>query len=278
MRDLVIINTSHYKGGNTYTYKLPQPMMISKSKLSMYSISIYNSTYNITSELENNKFSINWLGTNYNFVIPDGYYSISDLNYFIQQQCILNKLYMTKNNGAQNVYFVEVVANSVKYKAQINLYYIPSTVTNASPEFGFSIPAGASWVLPSANTSPQLSISSGLGKILGFTSQLSFPAQLPTSTNTSFLSEIYPRLSPVFTYLLTCNLLSSSYNNVPTIFAQIPITASFGSLITSSSVQFQEVNIRDGIYNEISIQLWDQEYKALKINDPDLSLVLVIET
>lgn len=275
MRDLLLLNTSHYQGGNTYRLKFPTPIDIKKAKLSLSSFSIYNSTYNITSEFQNNIFSITWLGQNYNFVIPDGYYSISDLNYFIQQQCLLNKLYMTKNNGSQNVYFIEITTNSVRYKAQINMYYIPTSTEATTLQY--SIPAGASWTFPLSNQTPQLNISVGLGKILGMTEQLNFP-QVIQPSNYSKLSDTYPRLSPVFTYLLTCNLLSSAYNPVPTIFAQIPITASFGAMITKESGQFQEINIRESTYNEIMIQLWDQEYNPLKINDPDMSLVMVLDS
>ena len=277
MRDLLLLNTSHFQGGNTYKFKFPKPIDIKKAKLSLSSFSIYNSTYNITSDLKNNSFSIDWLGTNYNFVIPDGYYSISDINYYIQQQCLLYNLYMTKNNGAQNVYFIEITTNSVRYKAQINLYYIPTSTQANDPKLAYSKPSSATWNFPTNATTPQITLSTGLGRILGMTAQLIFPLN-PSTTNQSFLSDTYPRLSPVFTYLITCNLLSSAYNSVPTIFAQIPITASFGALITKESGQFQEIDIREGNYSEIMIQLWDQEYNPLKINDPDMSIVMVLDS
>jgi hypothetical protein len=46
-------------------------------------------------------------------------------------------------------------------------------------------------------------------------------------------------------YTLSLHDALPIYNSVPTIFAQIPVTASFGALITKESGQFQEVNIRE---------------------------------
>ena len=273
MRDLLLLNTSHYQGGNTYKFRFPKPIDIKNAKLSLSSFSIYNSTYNVTSDLKNNSFSVNWLGVNYAFIIPDGYYSISDINFYIQQQCLINNLYMTKNSGSQNIYFIEVTTNSVRYKAQINLYTIPTSVR--ASQLSYVKPANASWDFPTVSTTPQLTLSEGLGKILGMKQQIVFNS---STDDKSYLSDTYPRLSPVFTYLLTCNLLSSAYNSVPTIFAQIPITASFGALITKETGQFQEINIREGNYSEIIIQLWDQEYNPLKINDPDMSIVMILES
>jgi hypothetical protein len=67
-----------------------------------------------------------WLGNNYAFTFEDGYYSISNINAFFQNQCILNGLYVTTNKGADNVYFFELVVNSIRYATSLNFYAIPT--------------------------------------------------------------------------------------------------------------------------------------------------------
>ena len=62
----------------------------------------------------------------YTLTFEDGYYSVSDINFRIQQFCILNNLYVTSNSGANIVYFIELVVNSVRYSTQINVYAIPT--------------------------------------------------------------------------------------------------------------------------------------------------------
>jgi hypothetical protein len=54
------------------------------SHVSIVSCSIYNNTFNISSSYGNNTITISWLGTNYAYTFPDGYYSVSDLNSYVQ--------------------------------------------------------------------------------------------------------------------------------------------------------------------------------------------------
>ena len=91
MRTLVI-NSSHYVAGssNTFSYPLPYGTKFAdNSKIGVASISLYNSTFNITSARGNNTITLtSWAGvslsSNNVITIPDGYYSVSDLNYYIQ--------------------------------------------------------------------------------------------------------------------------------------------------------------------------------------------------
>ena len=275
-RDLIIINTTHFQGGNRYSFKFPNGISLKDAKISLYSLSMYNSTYNITSQLQNNTFSIDWLGTVYNFIIPDGYYSIPDLNFYFQQQMLLNSLYVTINNSGQNVFFIELLVNTVRYKAQLNSYYIPTTA-NATT-LGYTKPSGASWSYPGTNTTPRVTLSAGLKVLMGF-SDTTFVYPVSTqATNYVKISDLYPVLSPIFNYIMTCNLCESKFNNVPNILCQIPINAGFGDLISLNNSQAQLIQINDGNYGEIVIQLWDQNYNVLQMQDPELILTLLIDS
>ena len=97
----IIINSSDYVvgSGNQYTYNFPSTVKLdATNSIGVASCSIYNSTFNITSTLGNNTFTFVWNAaatTSFTFTIPNSYMSITDLNFFLQQQMITNNLYVT---------------------------------------------------------------------------------------------------------------------------------------------------------------------------------------
>ena len=111
----IIINSSNFVqgSGNRFVYQFPNTARFQAGTgIGVAGIAIYNSLQNITVARGNNTLVLSWLGITYNFVISPGYYSVSDLNFYLQNQCILNGLYCTSNNGASNVYFIELAINS----------------------------------------------------------------------------------------------------------------------------------------------------------------------
>ena len=277
-RDIISINTTHYVSNNMYKVKLPKAVQFKKSdKLSLYSFSMYNSFYNISaSQYGNSNITFTWFdNTVYNWTIPDGYYSLSDLNLWLQQQFILNKLYCVNSNNSQNIYFVVFQTNSVLYKAQIDVYYMPST-TNAAL-YGYTIPSGASWTFPASNTMVTLTINQNLQSFFGITNQLTFGNIIPVQ-NMHYLSNTCPIVSPVFSIFLGCNLIVSDFNQIGNLFSQFPISAAYGNLIKIESSIDSLISIKEGIYSEIVITLWDQNNKPLIFQDPELTVFLIIST
>ena len=274
------INTTNWiPGTNRYRLNFSSPFDLrgKTASLCMDQYGIYNSTYNISSKLGNNTYTIKWVnGAFYNITMPDGYYDFNAINLNIQYNLIRNKLYLENiNNTSQVLYYISVNANSIQYASEINISYVPSVMPT-----GFQIPTGANWTLQTTNKYPQLILSEGLRKLFGFKTQLTFPASqtVPaTPVNAGFISNGYPVLSPVFTYMLTCNMVSSNVSPVPTLFYQIPLTKSFGSLISETVSQSNGVTINPTIYNFIEITLLDQEYNTLNLIDPEVTISLIIE-
>ena len=154
MSKTLIINSSNYVtgSGNKFVYRFPNTVSFQAgSSIGVSSISMYNSTFNIESSRGNNVINIIWLGTTYILTFEDGYYSVSDINFRIQQFCILNNLYVTSNSGANIVYFIELVVNSVRYSTQINVYAIPTEATALS--LGYTKATGI-WSYPSIAATP----------------------------------------------------------------------------------------------------------------------------
>ena len=276
-RDIISINTTHYVGNNMYRLKLPKAVQFKKGdKLSLYSFSMYNSFYNISaSQYQNSNITFTWFdGTVYNWTIEDGYYSLSDLNIWLQQKFIINKLYCTNETNSQYIYFVQFQTNSVLYKAQIDVYFMPSS-TNATL-YGYQKPVGATWNFPGSNLMNKITINSNLKSYFG-TTQTTF-GEITPAQNMNYLSDICPTISPVFSIYLGCNLIVSEFNQIGNLFSQFPISASYGNLIKIESTIDSQISIKEGIYSDIVITLWDQENRPLIFIDNELTLFLIISS
>jgi len=65
-RQTVIINQNQYQGNGVFSYKFPRAVNFVNAKISLYSLAMYNSTFNISSVYNNNTFYITWInGTTY---------------------------------------------------------------------------------------------------------------------------------------------------------------------------------------------------------------------
>ena len=281
MSKSLIINSQNYVAGsgNKYQYNFPTEMSFkSGDKIGLSQISIYNSSFNITSALQNNTYSIVWNAntqSTFNITIPNSYMSVSDLNYYIQSQCIANNLYVTSNNGSDYVYFVEVVVNAPLYAAQINCYPLPTSAQATT--LGYSMPSNATWSYPTTATCPQFVISSGLGTLLGFTNQTVFPPNNTFSSAQQYLSNTSPIVSPVNSYILTCNLLNSKYAIPNNVFYSVSLgNAVFGAqiILTNSNIIYNDISPQK--YNSIIITILDQNFNSAVLNDYEVVIVLSI--
>ena len=275
MSKTLIINSSNYVtgSGNKFVYRFPNTVSFQAgSSIGVSSISMYNSTFNIENSRGNNVINIIWLGMTYTLTFEDGYYSVSDINFRIQQFCILNNLYVTSNSGANIVYFIELVVNSVRYSTQINVYAIPTEATALL--VGYTKPT-SSWSYPSTATTPQIYLATqAFANLLGFSTG-TFPSTT-FSTTQSFLSTKTPVISPINSYIMTCNLLNSKFSIPNTTFFSLPLSGSLGTLIVSNmtSVIYNMINPQH--YNEIIITFYDQNFNALTLHDFDVTITLAI--
>lgn len=274
----IIINGSSVVSGSNnsiYRYVFPQgSVKFNKSRVAVASISLYYSWYNILSTLNNNTFSYVWYtnsgSTTVNITIPDGFYSIDDLNAYLQSQLIVNGHYLIDGNG-DYVYYLEFATNSTYYSIQFNSFPIPTSLPS-----GYSNPA--SMTFPITASTPQIIISSNsFRNIIGFNAG-TYPNPVQTTTY-SKLSDFTPQVTPVQSVILACTLLNNKYSNPGTVlYSFSPVGTSFGSLIQTNPSQFSFVDIQDGNYNTFDITFLDQNFNFLQINDSNLVVQLLIET
>ena len=207
----------------------------------------------------------------YNWTIPDGYYTISDLNYWLQSMFITNALYATTTAG--NVYFYDFLLNSIRYKVQVDSYYIPTSATATT--LGYTIASGALWTYPASAQTPQISWGSSFGTLIGLGAQ-TFPSTVQ-STNQSTISTSTPIINPVNSYLMTCNLINSRYSIPNDTFYTIPVSGAIGSLITTSNNSLIMSDITPRQYDTIDITFYDQQWNALQLQDNEVVITLAIE-
>jgi hypothetical protein len=275
------INTTHWQSG-TNRYRLPfaQPLDLRgrNAKLSMYQYGIYNSTYNISSALQNNTFYITWLGATKECVIPDGFYSVSDLNVVLQFNLTKNKYYcINTTNSSQVVFNFALSVNSARYAVQLDINFIPASTSTFWSTY--SQPSTPGWTKPSVNTYPTIIFNTNLEKLLGFdTSIVAYPSSttVGTESSKSFLSVTYPVLSPIFTYIVTCNLINNRLSQIPNLFHQIPLNKAYGQLLNETLGSSEGLTCEDTTFNYLEISFLDQNYNFLQRADPDMTMSVLL--
>jgi hypothetical protein len=275
----IIINSSNLVSGttNTYQYNFPTSVQFKDgAEVGVSQISMYNSSFNVSVSRSNNTITLIWNAatpTTYTFTLPDGYYSVADLNSFLQQQCILNKLYVTSSTG-NYVYFAEFQTNAVRYAVSTNLYPIPTAAQATT--LGYTIPSGATWTFPAAAACPQFTITTGFGALIGLSAG-NYPSSATSTTAVQQISNITPNINPVNSYVLTCNLVNSNVSIPPTILFSIPINAGIGEQLNFSPSQIVFNRIAPNVYSFIRIQVLDQLLNPTPLNDTNLVLILAID-
>lgn len=274
----LIINSSNLvpdSFNNKYRYVIASGgTRFKNAKVAVASIAIYYSWYNITASQNNNSFQFVWPtnagSTTYTVTIQDGYYSVANLNSYLQQFCITNGLYLVDGSG-NFVYYLEFLENVNYYSVQVNTYALPTSLPS-----GWSNPASMSF--PLTTRTPQLIVpNTNFQYIIGYTPG-TYPAA-PALTTQSFLSTFTPQVSPVQSVILSCSLLSNKYANPMTVLYSFSASGfEFGNLVQSSPYEHTYVDISDGNFSFFDIAFLDQNYNAIKLNDTNIVVQLLIKS
>ncbi len=281
--ETIILNSTNYVegSGNRFEFKFKGGEVIfgQGSKLALLRTTIYNCVYNISAAIGNNTFSIKWInGTVYNAVIKDGYYSISDLNYFIANYLYSNNLYTTdSNNTSDFTSYIYLTVDSISYGSTLVLDVIPSA-TNAAAS-GIVKPSGSTWSFLSTNKQPEITFCEGLKTLLGLTQQSTYGSLNNTSQNI-YYSASSPIVSTIDSYILTCNMvynkLSQNYGNV---LHSIPLGKSaFGEQIEDSAqygINF--LSIVPNRYSSLIIEVLDQKFQPVKLLDHEVNIMITLQ-
>jgi hypothetical protein len=262
---------------NKLTYSFPQSMNLDNHEVTVSAIQMFYSWFNISSNNNNNSFQYRWFnGTTYNVNIPDGFYSIEQLNAYLQNVMITNLHYMVSSATNNNVYFLSVVTNPSLYACQINSYPLSSAYATTK---GWTLPSGATWTIPSITSIPSIIISSNkFTDILGIRSG-TYPVTsgaLNTSLIYSKTSDYCPQVSPTNSLMVRCNMVSSKYGAPNDIITSFAPNVTFGSLIDYKVSSFGYNSIYKSIFSGFTITILDQDLRDIKIIDPSIVITLLI--
>jgi hypothetical protein len=204
-----------------------------------------------------------------NVVLPDGFYSVTDIQNYIQQICIQNGFYLINATG-QYVFYTYLTYSPTFYKVQL----VQTPVPNALP-VGWTTPVG--WQgFNAASVTPTLALgTNSIATIIGFASGASYPAT-PSATAVNFLSTTTPVGSTVNSLVVRCSLISNNVTSPSDIMDGFPINASFGANITYDPSFEKWVFIKDGTFSSLTLQIVDQNLNSIQSLDPNAAITLLI--
>lgn len=281
MRTLILSQNNVVAGTNntTFEYNFPGGGINLKphTKIALASITMYNSTPNISAALGNNTFSYYWIDATptLNVVtMPDGFYEISDINNFLHQTMLNNGHYLTEVSTGDAVWFLTMSVNASTYKIDF-LAYPMNTTLYVSPT-NYTIPAGATWTIPATSKNPQFVIpATNFRNIVGFAPG-TYPSSNTVASITTSSSSVAPQVSPLSSYLVKCNLVNNPYGIPNSLIYSFPPAGSFGTQFVVAPNEYSFIDCQDGYYTQMRIEITDQLDRPTIILDSNINILMVI--
>lgn len=282
----LVVNSSNVSNRNTnatYTYNFigGNFTVDDDFEVMLSSAQIPYSIFNITAAYNNNSFVLAFptgaaVGsyTNFTVTIPDGFYTIPDLNSFMQQFAISNGLYLIDVIGEHVYYTPAFYVNPVSYAIQILLYTVPRSLPT-----GWTQPAN--WIGYStytADRTPHIHISANnnFDDYIGFTPG-QYPPSLPRTTDYSVLSNKKPPIaSYVNSIIIHCSLVNNPVVSPSDILDAFQISnTTFGANINYNPSVEKFVKLTRGSYSSMILYLTDQNNNPINLIDPNILLTLL---
>lgn len=289
MRTLVLNQTNLVNDGqnNKLVYSFPNSVQFKDAYIAVSSISMYYSWFNITAAFNNNTFSYIWTNATgsqtFNITIPDGLYEVATLNQYLQYVFIQNGHYLI-NTAGQNVYYAEFLINPSRYAVQINTFLFPTALPA-----GYTAPAGLTF--PAATFNPSIIIGTTLGALLGFTGGITtnsntgntytpptsnYISKNATTGTLSYISTSAPNIQPNSSVLFSASSVDNPYATPTSIIYSLTPAVAVGEVISEKPPQFMWNRLIDGTYNQIRITILGSNLAPILINDPSITIILVI--
>ena len=176
------------------------------------SVTLPYSFYNVSSYYNNKTLSLAFptaaTVVQYDITLPDGFYTVTTINNYIQQICVANGAYLIDSSG-NYVYFVQLAYNTTYYTVQLLTFLVPNAIgTYTRPSTGLYSTTGTG--LPTTSLTPSMTLTStgSIKDIIGFASG-KYPSTPQTSSwNTS--STLTPVGSTVNSIIMQCSLVHNS--------------------------------------------------------------------
>jgi hypothetical protein len=257
------------------------------------SVALPYAFFNVSTFYNNQSFSILFpvaAGSfTLNITLPAGFYTVADINNYIQNQMLLNGLYLISKTTGQNVFFFNLAVNTAYYTTQIVCSVVPtfatySTLYNLPPSGQYS---GTG--LPTiSNLVPQLVLPStgGINTLIGWPAGTfpTFPLNAGGYTQTGSGAQVAAGISPVVapigstinSIVARCSILKNDVTIPSDVLDGFPINTTFGSNITYSPPFEKWIKINDGTYSSFILSFVDQDLNTIYSVDPNIAVTLLI--
>lgn len=280
-------NVQNNPYGNIVRISFPYPQGFRSAELALATLYMYYSWYNITAAFGNNTFAYKFPTLNsgyvtFNVTIPDGFYSIDELNQIFQQIQNTNGTYLIDTNG-NPIYFLYFVANATFYRTTLFSNVIPGGGS------GYTVPANyPGGGPPASNQSPTMTFlptsypaGSNTPGFYSFSKTLGYlPGDYPTvgtTTSQSYNGQYVPIIESTTSVGVACSIANSSaISSQPQVFYSFSPNTSFGSQIQVQPPVLLWVPVTDGSYPFIDIAFYDSNNNLLNMQDASLSGSIII--
>lgn len=273
---------------NRLLYKFPNSTLFKGNSIAVSSVSMYYSWFNITAAAQNNTFSYTWtvagVTTTFPVVLPDGLYEIAQINAYLQFVMIQNGHYLIDASG-KYVYYAEMILNPTRYAVQLNTFLVPTSLPAT-----FTAPATFAGY-PTTAQNPVLTIPAQFNIIVGYVAGFQTDANVgnayvpPVSQyvsklangTLSYVSTTNPDVQPNSSIYFALSNINNPYS-IPSsiIYALVP-QGGVGELITERPPQFIWNKLIDGTYNELQLTFLGSNLSPIKLNDPQMTILLAIK-
>ena len=274
----LVINGSNVVNAlkNTYRYDfINGTFEISEgSEIMITSLQIPYSWFNITARNNNNifRFYCPTASATYNtltITLPDGFYTTTSLNAYLQQFCVSNGLYLIENSTQNNLYYINVLFNPTYYANQIILKPIPTSLPS-----GFTAPAN--WAgYPTVSRTPYVEILSTnhFGKFLGFTEgNYGFNSTIAYSGN----SNQTPVGSTVNSLVIRCSLVNNNVSSQTDVVDAFAINGDFGRNLNFNNNIEKWIKLNAGRYSSFTVSIVDQNMNDIQILDSNILINFIV--
>ena len=292
MKTLILNQTNVVAGTNNtvleYNFPAGGIQLEQGQQVALASITMYNSTPNISSVYVNDVFLYKWVnGVNYTVNIPTGFYEISDLNNFLHQTQLNNGHYLYQNSTGNFVWFLTMAVNVSTYKIDVVTYRMDTTIFpigTGTTQYRYPGPTTtppAGWANPGTQAYPQLVIlPNSFTSVIGFESG-NFPSNAAiaaaTEPNITTSSTLIPQVSPLSAYTVKCNLVNNTYSIPNNLLYSFPPASTFGAQFIVAPNQYSFIDVMPGYYNIFRVEFTDQNNRPVVILDPNITVLIIIK-
>ena len=269
----LLINSTNYISNNTYRLELANTSDLSNFEVAVGQAYLYYSWYNISTNLNNNKYQITFPtssgSTTTTITIPDGLYNISDLNNQLQFWFISMGYYIVNDITGYYTYYGAFQLSPTGYSVQWITTPLPTSLPSGFTSGGMTFPV-------SANQHPQLTIlsSNAFNEIIGYNACtypiVSTNAGIQTTESTSA-----PNVSPISAIQMRLSCCYNPFSSNSTLLHVFNSQGSkVGSAINASPIQLQYVPCL-GSHKTIILQFYDQLGRVLDMLDRNIMIKLI---